>query len=112
MPPNLASHDDARKPRSHLDLLRAAQIAAGRAAELLRQLEVPSAAQWEAKSARDYVTDVDRRIEEAIAASLNQLMPGMAIVGEELQPELARGGRCWVVDPVDGTTNFLHRFPP
>lgn len=95
-----------------MDLLHAAQIAAGRAAELLRQLEVPPAGEWEAKSARDYVTDVDRRMEEAIAESLERLVPGMAIVGEELQPELARGGRSWVVDPVDGTTNFLHRFPP
>lgn len=95
-----------------MDLLHAAQTAAGRAAELLRQLEVPSAAEWEAKSARDYVTDVDRRIEAAIAESLDQQVPGMAIVGEELQPELARGGRSWVVDPVDGTANFLHRFPP
>ena len=95
-----------------MDLLHAAQTAAGRAAELLRQLEVPAAAEWEAKSARDYVTDVDRRIEAAIAESLVQQVPGMAIVGEELQPELARGGRSWVVDPVDGTTNFLHRFPP
>jgi myo-inositol-1(or 4)-monophosphatase len=95
-----------------LDLLHAAQTAASHAAKLLRQMEVPSAAEWEAKSARDYVTDVDRRVEEAIAESLGGAVPGMALVGEELQPELARGGRSWVVDPLDGTTNFLHRFPP
>lgn len=95
-----------------MDLLHAAQTAASRAADLLRQVEVPSPGEWEAKSARDYVTDVDRRIEGAIAESLEGMVPGMTIVGEELQPELARGGRSWVVDPLDGTTNFLHRFPP
>lgn len=95
-----------------MDLLHAARTAASHAAELLRQVQVPSASEWEAKSARDYVTDVDRRIEVAIAESLEDMVPGMAIVGEELQPELARGGRSWVVDPLDGTTNFLHRFPP
>ncbi len=95
-----------------MDLLHAARTAASTAAQLLRDVEVPPASSWEAKGARDYVTDVDRRVEEVISETLEQLVPGMRIVGEELQPELARGGRSWVVDPLDGTTNFLHRFPP
>lgn len=95
-----------------MDLLNAGRAAAATAVGLLREIKVPSASAWESKGARDYVTDVDRRVEEAIAETLERLVPGMRIVGEELQPELARGGRSWVVDPLDGTTNFLHGFPP
>jgi myo-inositol-1(or 4)-monophosphatase len=37
--------------------------------------------------------------------------PSSRIVGEELSPEVATDGLVWVVDPLDGTTNFLHDFP-
>src|SRR5919106_1357893 len=37
--------------------------------------------------------------------------PGSRIIGEELSPELSIGGLVWIVDPLDGTTNFLHGFP-
>ncbi len=37
--------------------------------------------------------------------------PGSRIVGEELSPEVVRDGLVWIVDPLDGTTNFLHGFP-
>lgn len=95
-----------------MDLLRAARTAALVAAELLRKTDAPEAKTWEAKGARDYVTAVDRQVERTISDELARAVPGMRIVGEELQPDLARGGRSWVVDPLDGTTNFLHRFPP
>jgi myo-inositol-1(or 4)-monophosphatase len=61
------------------------------------------------KSAGDYVTAVDGASERAIAASLSRATPEIPLVGEE------RGGatsdRYWLVDPLDGTTNFLHGFP-
>ncbi|MGE3527779.1 MAG: inositol monophosphatase family protein, partial [Gemmatimonadales bacterium] len=38
--------------------------------------------------------------------------PGSRVVGEELSPALVSEGLVWVVDPLDGTTNFLHGFPP
>lgn len=66
----------------------------------------PSASE---KGAGDYVTEVDRASERAIADFLAQATPGVQIVGEE------RGGvaseRYWLVDPLDGTTNFVHGFP-
>jgi myo-inositol-1(or 4)-monophosphatase len=37
--------------------------------------------------------------------------PASRIVGEELSPEMATDGLVWIVDPLDGTTNFLHGFP-
>jgi myo-inositol-1(or 4)-monophosphatase len=61
------------------------------------------------KGAGDYVTRVDRTAEEAIAAYLREEAPDIPVVGEE------RGGapeeRYWLVDPLDGTTNFVHGFP-
>ena len=76
---------------------------------------------WSAKGKADFVTDVDRESERMIAASLLAATPGATILGEELSPELppaasgprppAAGRLVWVVDPLDGTTNYLHRFP-
>jgi myo-inositol-1(or 4)-monophosphatase len=63
----------------------------------------------EEKSAGDYVTAVDEASERAIAGFLAEATPDIPLVGEE------RGGmtsdRYWLVDPLDGTTNFLHGFP-
>jgi myo-inositol-1(or 4)-monophosphatase len=54
---------------------------------------------------------VDRNSEAIIAESLHGAMPGTPIVGEELSPEIVTAGLVWIVDPLDGTTNFLHNFP-
>ena len=46
-----------------------------------------------------------------IAEVLLAAEPGSRIVGEELSPEVVTEGLVWIVDPLDGTTNFLHDFP-
>ena len=57
----------------------------------------------------DYVTDVDRDSERAIGEVLVTAAPEIPMLGEE---EGGRPGeRYWVVDPLDGTTNFAHGFP-
>ncbi len=97
---------------SSLDLLHLCRAAAGRAAGYLRSVERPAdPAGWTLKSSRDFVTEVDRTAEGIIAEVLLAAEPGSRIVGEELTPELASAGLVWVVDPLDGTTNFLHGFP-
>ena len=63
----------------------------------------------ESKGHADYVTAVDRRAEEAVREILAKETPGVGVVGEELGGEQA--AEYWLVDPIDGTTNFLHRFP-
>jgi myo-inositol-1(or 4)-monophosphatase len=63
----------------------------------------------ELKGAGDYVTEVDRASERAIAEVLAEGTPGVAMLGEEEGGEV--GDRYWVVDPLDGTTNYLHGFP-
>jgi myo-inositol-1(or 4)-monophosphatase len=68
---------------------------------------------WDVKSPADFVSDVDRDSERAIAASVRERHPHAHIVGEELSPDGAAdlSGLVFVVDPLDGTTNFLHGYP-
>jgi len=102
----------ARKMVSSLDLLHLARTAAERAAAYLRGVERPAdPSGWSLKGSRDFVTDVDRRAEQLVSEVLLAAEPGSRIVGEELQPEVVTQGLVWIVDPLDGTTNFLHDFP-
>jgi myo-inositol-1(or 4)-monophosphatase len=97
---------------STLDLLHLAIAAAVRAGSYLESVQRPSGpAEWSRKASRDYVTEIDRTAERLIAELLTQGAPGGRIVGEELTPELSTGGLVWIVDPLDGTTNFLHGYP-
>jgi myo-inositol-1(or 4)-monophosphatase len=103
---------EGRKTLSSFDLLRAATTAASTAASFLRTAVRPAApGQWTSKDARDFVTEVDRTSERRIAEILLAATPSARIVGEELSPELVRDGLVWIVDPLDGTTNFLHGVP-
>lgn len=61
---------------------------------------------WAAeKAAKDLVTFVDIEAERRLATALKPLVPGSAFYGEE--GEQRRGDLTWVVDPVDGTTNYV-----
>lgn len=97
---------------SALDLLHLAQTAAAQAGDYLRNVARPSdPAAWARKGSRDFVTEVDRTAERLITESLLTAEPGSRMVSEELSPALATSGLVWIVDPLDGTTNFLHGFP-
>ncbi|MFQ5877927.1 MAG: inositol monophosphatase family protein [Acidobacteriota bacterium] len=63
------------------------------------------------KGRRDYVTDVDRRAEEAILRIVRDRFPEHAILAEESPPSEGSVGYRWYVDPLDGTTNFIHGYP-
>jgi len=64
----------------------------------------------EEKHANDFVTEVDRESERIITGALLESFPGIGVLAEE-------GGvagsteRFWIVDPLDGTTNFIHGYP-
>lgn len=97
---------------SALDLLHVARTAAEGAAAYLRGVERPAdPTRWTLKGSRDFVTEVDRTAERLITDVLLAAEPDSRIVGEELSPEVVAGGLVWIVDPLDGTTNFLHDFP-
>ena len=94
------------------DLVRLAASAATAAGAYLRGVERPrDPAAWGSKGPADWVTHVDRNSEELIAGILLAGEPGSTIIGEELSPSLVNRGLVWVVDPLDGTTNFLHGLP-
>lgn len=63
------------------------------------------------KGRADLVTAVDEAAERAVAAVIRARFPGDRIVGEELSSEHVHAGRRWYVDPIDGTTNFVHGHP-
>lgn len=63
------------------------------------------------KGRADLVTAVDEAAERAIAQVIRARFPGDRIVGEELSSEHVHAGRRWYVDPIDGTTNFVHGHP-
>jgi myo-inositol-1(or 4)-monophosphatase len=94
------------------DLVRLAASAASAAGHYLRGVDRPrDPAGWGSKGPSDWVTHVDRNSEELIAGVLHGGEPGSTIVGEELSPGLVSRGLVWIVDPLDGTTNFLHGLP-
>jgi myo-inositol-1(or 4)-monophosphatase len=62
-------------------------------------------------SATDMVSEADREAELAIAELLRAERPDDGLVGEEGADESSASGRRWVVDPLDGTTNYLYGFP-
>jgi myo-inositol-1(or 4)-monophosphatase len=63
-----------------------------------------------AKSANDFVSEVDHEAEAAIVDTLRKAYPDHAILAEE-GGATGRSEYVWIVDPLDGTTNFLHGFP-
>ncbi|MCU0914699.1 MAG: inositol monophosphatase [Planctomycetes bacterium] len=63
------------------------------------------------KGAIDFVTEFDQRAEELIVSSLQREFPEHAILAEESGHHPRTGEYQWVVDPIDGTTNFAHGLP-
>src|SRR5690349_7410745 len=106
--------DRRRRPDrpSALTDLELAERAARRAAELLMARYGGPARGVETKSTgTDMVSEADREAEAAIAELLRSERPDDGLVGEEGADESSASGRRWVVDPLDGTTNYLYGFP-
>ncbi|WP_405141460.1 histidinol-phosphatase [Sphaerisporangium sp. NBC_01403] len=57
------------------------------------------------------VSDADRAVEEAIRGTLRRARPRDAVVGEEMGKTSGYGSRCWIVDPIDGTKNYVRGVP-
>ena len=65
----------------------------------------------ETKSRNDYVSEVDRQAEERIIDTLLKAYPDHSILAEETGETVGESSYRWIIDPLDGTTNFLHGFP-
>jgi myo-inositol-1(or 4)-monophosphatase len=59
----------------------------------------------------DYVTDVDRSSEDLIVEIITRRFPDHNILAEERSEVALQPGPTWIIDPLDGTTNFIHSFP-
>lgn len=66
----------------------------------------------ERKHAHDYVSYVDKQSEQLIVSALRELLPEAGFITEEGSATHTDEQYCWIVDPLDGTTNFIHHFPP
>jgi len=63
------------------------------------------------KGKNDFVTKVDKESEECIVEILSQRTPEFDILTEETKPEETKNEYRWIIDPLDGTTNYIHSFP-
>lgn len=63
------------------------------------------------KNRNDFVTQVDQLSEQEIINTIQKAYPSHAILAEESGITKGEGDYVWVVDPLDGTTNFIHAFP-
>lgn len=72
-------------------------------------------AQVREKSTNDIVTEIDELAQEIIIDKLAEAFPTYGVLAEEGTtgvPDLTAAGFRWIIDPIDGTTNFLHGVPP
>jgi myo-inositol-1(or 4)-monophosphatase len=80
---------------------------------ILRQrFRTEEASRVETKGLHDFVTAIDREAEAAILEFLRSCYPDHAMMSEESYPDVERTDYRWVIDPLDGTTNFAHGVLP
>jgi len=92
-------------------LLNIAVRAARRAGDIIvRAIPRLDGIEVHTKGRNDYVSEVDRAAEADIIETIRRLHPDHAFLGEE-SGEIGKGDVVWIIDPLDGTTNFLHGFP-
>jgi len=65
----------------------------------------------ENKSINDLVSEVDKTAEKAIIKEINKAFPKHSILAEESGKTLGNEDFLWIIDPLDGTANYLHGFP-
>lgn len=92
------------------DILKTAEPIARLAGTRLREA-CSQPHQIEYKGAVNLVTQADRASEQYIVSALREAFPDHAIVAEEGSEIGGKNGLTWLIDPLDGTTNFAHGFP-
>lgn len=91
---------------------KVARTAIFQVGDLIREhIGAISSARIESKGPADYVTDIDRKSEAMIMDLVRRHFPDHHIVAEETPNSGLGSGITWVIDPLDGTTNFIHGFP-
>lgn len=92
-------------------MLNIAVRAARRAGSVINRATLDGAdLQVRAKQVNDFVTRVDRSAEQAVIETIRKAYPGHAFLAEESGAS-GEAEYQWIIDPLDGTTNFIHGFP-
>jgi myo-inositol-1(or 4)-monophosphatase len=78
---------------------------------ILQNLGHLSAGDIDSKQASDFVTTVDTESEKVIIDTIRAACPEHHFLAEESLKEEGEGGHRWIIDPLDGTTNFIHGYP-
>lgn len=91
-------------------MLEFIQEIARAAGEIIKQGYYKDSVNTEHKGSVDLVTEIDLASEKYIINRIRERFPTDSILAEE-KPDLTSSGRLWIIDPLDGTTNFAHRFP-
>jgi myo-inositol-1(or 4)-monophosphatase len=92
-------------------LLNVAVMAARSAGNsLIRNLNRLEKLNVEVKGYNDYVSDADLKAEQIVIDTIHKHYPDHAILAEESGVQ-GDSDHVWIIDPLDGTTNYLHRFP-
>jgi myo-inositol-1(or 4)-monophosphatase len=86
-------------------------VEAARTAGSFQRHRFASPLSIELKGDKDLVTEVDRESERLIIQRLLARFPDHSILAEEGSCPRGDSPLCWVIDPLDGTTNFAHGFP-
>lgn len=93
------------------ELMAGAEAALGASGALIRKHNARPRAIRFKDGVKDLVTETDGAVEALLREKLAALVPGAGFLGEEGSPGAGLSGLCWVVDPLDGTTNFAHGLP-
>src|SRR3982751_747236 len=93
-------------------LLNIAVRAARRAGSIINRAALDSGGlRVTSKRGKDFVPQVDHAAEEAIIEIVRKAYPDHGLLAEESGAEKTDAGFIWIIDPLDGTTNFIHGFP-
>jgi myo-inositol-1(or 4)-monophosphatase len=92
-------------------MLNIAVRAARRAGSIINRAALAGGLKVRSKRAKDFVTQVDQAAEEAIIDVVRNAYPEHGFLAEESGASGADAEFVWIIDPLDGTTNFIHGFP-
>lgn len=92
--------------------LQVCDVAKEAGALIKKERETFSKDNVEVKGINDFVSYVDKAAEKIIVARLKSILPQAAFLTEEQTVERTKAPLTWVVDPLDGTTNFIHGLYP
>jgi len=92
-------------------ILTIAVRAARKAGSIINRASLAGGLKVRSKRANDFVTQVDQAAEEAIIDTVKKAYPDHGFLAEESGASDEKAECVWIIDPLDGTTNFIHGFP-